>query len=63
MTNHERLNSMTTLDLLDMISKRIPECLIYRINYCDYDAVRGRCEKYKGESCRECLSAWLKENY
>lgn len=63
MTNYEWLNSMTTLDLLDMISKRIPECLIYRINDCDYGAVRGRCEKYEGENCRECLSAWLKENY
>lgn len=39
MTNHEWLNSMTTLDLLDMISKRFPECLIYRINGCGYDAV------------------------
>ena len=63
MTNYEWLNSMTTLDLLDIISKHFPECWIYRIHDCDYGAVEGRCEKYKGESCRECLSAWLEENH
>lgn len=63
MTNREWLNSMTTLDLLDMISKRFPECWIYRISGCDYGAVRDRCEIYEGESCHECLAAWLEENH